>query len=424
MSQLTRMSVNRYIAQLTRSLNHAMALSMKRNPNSPHAQFIRAIVLVKGVHFYGFHASYAPFLKILFTDPALTTRAVTLMQSGTIMHTRFQVFESHLSFTLQFMCDFGLYGCGWLDLGDIWERASNEEDVTTEGSHDNQQPRFKPSPYFRSTRMPLEIDVAAHQILNRHSLYARDIHHTLTIPQPPLPPEPLVPSVRELWDDERIRRTARGMSPTPEMPIDPSASSRSVGGEWIAEARWWDELRARIERERATNPPVLPPKEWERWIMSTFESVEALWDDEWKSWKPKAAKSQSTPNGQADAASEEGSNPFAEALGSAQSQSTKDEDDINTANVDMHMLASQALHTQIVENERHDKRYDNVTAQQVDDVPEDEDLPPLPPATPRGTPRQPLDEQTSLDEEIPSTPTKSKRSADNLFLSAWNKIGA
>ncbi|EPQ60814.1 ribonuclease H-like protein, partial [Gloeophyllum trabeum ATCC 11539] len=202
-------SVHRYIARLSLSLNHAIAVSMKRNPHSLNSQFIRAIILVKGVHFYGFHDTYSPFLKVHITDPAFVNRAVTILQSGVVMQTHFRVFESHLSYVLQFLCDFGLYGCGWVELDEILQRTKNSViDVDEEGEEGDALP-FPESPYPRQSRMPFEFDAAAHQILNRHSLSARDIHHELRIPAPPLPPEPLVISVRELWEDERRRRAAK-----------------------------------------------------------------------------------------------------------------------------------------------------------------------------------------------------------------------
>src|ERR1700753_3025411 len=107
------------MAELTRSLDCAIALSYKRDPLSSKSHFVRAVLLVKGVHFYGFHSSYAPFLKIHMIDPSYLTRAVTLLKSGVVMSTKFNVFESHINFYLQFMCDFNLYGCGWLDLGEV-----------------------------------------------------------------------------------------------------------------------------------------------------------------------------------------------------------------------------------------------------------------------------------------------------------------
>src|SRR5882762_7659217 len=116
-------SVSRYMARLTQSLNYAIAISLKRNPHSPTSAFVRAVILVKGIHFYGFHTSYSPFLKVHMADPAFMHRAVAILQSGPVIGTRFRIFESHLNYTLQFLCDFGLYGCGWIDLDEVWRRG-------------------------------------------------------------------------------------------------------------------------------------------------------------------------------------------------------------------------------------------------------------------------------------------------------------
>lgn len=314
---------------------------MKRNPHSAKSQFVRAIVLVKGIHFYGFHAHYAPFLKVHIADPAFVSRAVTIMQSGTVMQTRFRVYESHLSYILQFLSDFGLYGCGWIDLGEVWRRAGDDETLEDIDSETSLK-IFKASPYFRQTRMPLEVDVAAHQILSRHKLAAREMHHKLTIPAPPLPQEPLVLSVRELWEDERRRREEKGLMPTPELPKDPSANSREPGGDWVAEARWWEEIRMRIERERGRE--TVPPKmSWEKWVMTTFESIEALWEDKYKTWRPRTTGN----DGKSDGPSTTEVNPY-QASGSSSSSREEDNSIVGGAvdvepDVDETMLSSQAL---------------------------------------------------------------------------------
>ncbi|KAJ7103524.1 hypothetical protein B0H15DRAFT_919277 [Mycena belliarum] len=277
-------SVNRYINKLTHSLNHAIALSLKKDITSSKPQFVRGIHLAKGIHFYGFHSSYSPFLKIYIVNPAFINRAATILRSGSIMGNHFRVFESHLSFALQFMSDFGLYGCGWLDLSHVFQRGvdydeANEPEVDPAAV-------FQTSAHFCQTRMPLEVDVAAFHILNRLRVAARTLHHKLVIPAPPAAPEPLVLSVRELWEDERNRRRANGLDPSPEMPVDPSESSRTSRGEWVAEARWWDDVRKRIEYESDRTAPVQPENDWEKWVMTTFESVEALWEEPWRTWKP------------------------------------------------------------------------------------------------------------------------------------------
>ncbi|KAF9453810.1 DNA/RNA polymerase [Macrolepiota fuliginosa MF-IS2] len=275
-------NMKRYIRVLRQSLNHAIALSLKRDPSSPKSQYIRAIFLVKGVKFYGFHSQYSPFLKIHLLDPRLMGRVATILKSGSVMSQRFQVYESHLSFILQFMCDFGLYGCGSIRVDEAYRR--DEGDVDPQMA---QPIMFKPSPYPRQTHMPLELDVVAPAILNRNDLVERRLHHNLVLPGPEGPSEPLVTSVRELWEDERNRRRARGIDPSPELPNDPSEASREVNSGWVAEARWWDEIRSRLEQERSAGQSTDEGASvWEDQVMSVFESTEALWESRYRTWRP------------------------------------------------------------------------------------------------------------------------------------------
>jgi DNA polymerase zeta len=324
--------VNNYITRLTRSLNHALAISLRRNPESSSSQFVRAILLVKGVHFYGFHASYAPFLKIYVVDPACVNRAVTILQSGVVMKTRFCAYESHINFPLQFMCDFGLYGCGWIELGEASKRGDDQDT----SSNQELESSFKVSPHSVQSRMELEVDTVAFHILNRHHITARNLHHELTIPAPPLPDEPLVLSVRELWEDERRRRQARGLNPTPELPIDPSENSRGKGGEWVAEARWWDEIRKRIERERGKECGP-PDKSWEKWVPTTFESIDGLWEDGFRAWKPPTDDNESTDTDQTS------SNPFSTSSDPNLKNEPDDKKDYLNEDVDESLLSSQQI---------------------------------------------------------------------------------
>jgi DNA polymerase zeta len=360
-------------------LDHAIALSLKRNPHSPTSKFVRAILLVKGVHFYGFHSSYSPFLKIAVIDPAFVTRAVTILQFGNVMRTRFNVYESHLSYVLQFMCDFGLYGCGWIDLGDVWQRGrEDEEQELDQNDHGTIFPKFRLSPHFRQTRMPLEVDAAAHQILNRHQLVARDLHHKLTIPAPPLPPEPLVISVRELWEDERRRRLARGLSPSPEIPVDPSESSRGTGGEWVAEVRWWDEIRKRIEKEKEGNvEAVTSGSGWEKEVMSTFESVQALWERERKrrrhrSRDPSEPRVGQVQTGRLDGGGHEGRETQDEYVDGLWDQPNIEAHDVEV-DVDEIMLSSQEMGRMVeIEEQEWAKLADENKAFENEDGDEDE----------------------------------------------------
>jgi DNA polymerase zeta len=105
-----------------------MSVSLKRKEHES-ARFVRAIVLVKGIHFYGFQTGYAPFLKIHMIHPDKVSRAILILQSGSIMGTRINVFEGHLSYPLQFLCDFNLYGCSWIEVDNPqFRRSPYEED--------------------------------------------------------------------------------------------------------------------------------------------------------------------------------------------------------------------------------------------------------------------------------------------------------
>ncbi|KIJ27195.1 hypothetical protein M422DRAFT_785005, partial [Sphaerobolus stellatus SS14] len=203
--------VQAYIHKLHSSLNHAIAISLHRDPTAPNSKFIRQVLLVKGVPFYGFHSAFQPFLKILVADPSYVNRVVTILQSGSVMRTKFVTYENHLSFILQFMCDFGVYGCGWVGLGEEVVRRGGRmgAGVGTEGedSEDDGDGRDlpyndetrdilnalpypnAPPPYFKQSNLPLELDIVSHQILNRSSLVARDINSSLHIPDP-LPENP------------------------------------------------------------------------------------------------------------------------------------------------------------------------------------------------------------------------------------------
>ncbi|KAI6133072.1 hypothetical protein EDD16DRAFT_1529837 [Pisolithus croceorrhizus] len=379
-------NVNRYITKLSVSLDHAIALSLKRNPG---LQYVRAIILVKGVHFYGFHSSYSPFLKIYLIDPALTNRAVTLLQAGSVMRTKFHVFESHLSFLLQFMCDFGLYGCGWINLAEVWERSPEIEEPPSA-----RQYPFKFSPHCRQSRMPIEIDAVAHRILNRHQLQARNIHNKLHIPAPSLSPEPVVLSVREV-------KTPRGR-----------------GGNWVAEARWWEELRRKIELEKQDGSFMSENHYgWEKWVMTTFESVEALWEPQWRTWKPSKDDLDSkgkTENGTSHPM--EGiQNPYAQASQGTPSKLTgkPEEEDVD---VDVATLSSQDIDLTTAQNEAEDGEDDD-TEDNIDlgehEGPEDcsRDLP--------------VEGEVVSHEAARGSPTESNEDTigvSNRFSNVWDRL--
>lgn len=350
--------VARYIGKLFRSLNKAIAISKKKK-ESFIPQYVRAIILVKGVHFYGFHAGYSPFLKIYFADPGVVSRAVTIMRSGTVMGTKFRLFESHINFPLQFMCDFALYGCAWLELAQVWQRQERPLGLTQFHEEPTSAPSniFPLSTYFCDTRLPLEVDIAAHQILNRHRVNARHMHNKLNIPGDPLPAEPLVLSVRELWEDERARRIARGLEPSPEIPLDPSETSRGTGGKWVSEVQYWDELKRRIQNDGHEDVRPHLATSWERWVMTTFESTEALWEKPWRTWKPQQPNPVSNVSNDSPGLHvRQDPNPFEDVISQTvtPAQPVKHDD----MDIDESLLSSQGMSQLIRDNEAPHQRHE------------------------------------------------------------------
>lgn len=95
--------------------------------------------------------------------------------------------------------------------------------------------------------------------------------------------EPLIQSVRELWEDERQRRIKLGLNPTPAFPTDDTP--RGKGENWRSEERFRAEIDARILKETG-NWKERRPETWQDLVMTTFDSVQALWTSEWNTWAP------------------------------------------------------------------------------------------------------------------------------------------
>lgn len=112
-------------------------------------------------------------------------------------------------------------------------------------------PAFSDGGPEKVSHSPLELDLPASAILNRHGLVPRNIHHDFIEKLHPEVVEKgkLVRSVKELWDDERRRRTARGESGPYDLRDD---APREFDDRDPSDTIWRTEptLRAKIE-ERA-----------------------------------------------------------------------------------------------------------------------------------------------------------------------------
>ncbi|KAE8354241.1 hypothetical protein BDV28DRAFT_156340 [Aspergillus coremiiformis] len=294
--------VGRSIRDLHISIDHALALSYRRNANDKKAAFVAHITLVKGIPFYGYHVGYRFFFKVYLLSPIYTTRVADLLLQGAILKRCLQPYESHLQYIPQWMCDYSLYGCAYMkcsrvkfrspvpeyleltNLSHRWHDRSIETDNISDASVLPKQ-----------SHCPLEVDVCVQDILNRLEIRQRPIHHDFTeLLKPITQNERLVPSMEGLWQDETRRRKKRlglddpGGTPFgPEELVSLSVDPRDhPGGGWIHEEEYRQMTLRTVAEERRQHgsgdvklEDVLVQDPLAESVKTVLESVEDLYPD-------------------------------------------------------------------------------------------------------------------------------------------------
>ncbi|KAL4953607.1 hypothetical protein BDW69DRAFT_153369 [Aspergillus filifer] len=231
------------------SIDHALAVSYRRNAYDKKAAFVAHITLVKGVPFYGYHVGYRFFFKIYLLNPIYTTRLADLLLQGAVMKRPLQPYESHMQYVPQWMCDYSLYGCAFMKCSKAKFRSPVPEYFDLPDLSHRWHDRSIPPDWIsedavlsKQSHCPLEADVCVQDILNRQDISERSIHQDFgEFLQPITMNEKLVPSMSGLWQDEKRRRKKRlGLEDPESSPFgtedlvsfssDPRKSSQ---GDWI-----------------------------------------------------------------------------------------------------------------------------------------------------------------------------------------------
>ena len=252
--------VNVAIRTLHLSIDHALAVSYRKNIYDGRTAYVAHISLVKGIPFYGFHVGYKFYLKIYLLNPLHMTRLADLLREGAVMKRVLQPYESHMQYLAQWMCDYNLYGCAYIDCQKVKFRAPIpkylEMNLAPHQWHDRSIPPDFVSDEAalpKQSHSSLEVDVCVQDILNRRDVESRPLHHDFIEKIHPLPADAKwVPSMAGLWKDETRRRKARMglMDPNsspfpPEVLITMSADPRNTAaGGWVHE----EEFRAKAAR--------------------------------------------------------------------------------------------------------------------------------------------------------------------------------
>jgi DNA polymerase zeta len=105
--------VELFTRKLAVSIDHAMDVSFG---GSTKGQYVYKVSVVRGYAFYGFNPILRPFFKVFIYDPGLVSRMVSLLRSGAIMSTHFEIYEAHIPFLMQLFVDFNLNGMSYIHL--------------------------------------------------------------------------------------------------------------------------------------------------------------------------------------------------------------------------------------------------------------------------------------------------------------------
>jgi DNA polymerase zeta len=245
---------------------------------------------------------YRYYLKIYMLDPMVMTRLADILRQGAVMRKVFQPYEAHLQYLLQWMADYNLYGCGYIDCKKVTFRSPvpiyEELDNPSHLWHDRSVPDdlvTNESVLPRVSHCSIEVDICAQDILNRRDVKPRPLHHDFIERLNPLAPdEKLVHSMAGLWKDETRRRKAKmsnpepGSSPFPaEVMVSMSADPRnSQPGGWIHEDEYREKVMGLIldEKNKSDGAKIsfetfVEASQFEPYVKTSLEAVEDLFPE-------------------------------------------------------------------------------------------------------------------------------------------------
>eukprot|EP00002_Diphylleia_rotans_P013155 TRINITY_DN2562_c0_g1_i23.p1 TRINITY_DN2562_c0_g1~~TRINITY_DN2562_c0_g1_i23.p1 ORF type:complete len:1638 (+),score=290.27 TRINITY_DN2562_c0_g1_i23:62-4975(+) len=209
-------------------------------------QYVYRVGICKARSIYGFHEDQGTFVKIHLFNPGLISRLTLLLQQGVIMGEKFDVYEGHIPYILQFMIDYNLFGMAYVNLRDVRFRQPLQKPVSYSTTRHNniasqitqsmassqfwnehtieESMRLDESVATRESSCELECDLLSEDILNRN-LICRS-------PLQAQDDKKLVQSLALIWEDEKERRKgvnkSTQMTPTSSPARPPKLPFRRV----------------------------------------------------------------------------------------------------------------------------------------------------------------------------------------------------
>ena len=227
-----------------------MSVAYRRDPTKPENIFVANIVLCKGVPFYGYHVGWKPFLKIYLLNPAYMSKFSDLLRNGLIMGTSMQPYESHIPYHSQFLTDFNLYGCGWLNVSAAYFR-----DPIFQELEESKVPLAEYSGP-RISYCSIEVDITADLIENRYEIKHNDLHANFAERLLPFPADlKNLSSMEELWNEDAVRRHEAGLlSHRPPQDFERTLPDVKWSNENILKEKLQNRVFNSLEEFKAINP--------------------------------------------------------------------------------------------------------------------------------------------------------------------------
>lgn len=158
-------------------------------------KYIANVALCKATPMYGFNVGNKLVYKISLLSPLYKSTLIRLINEDTIVfgsnRRRRNIYEGHIPYLLQFLTDFNLFGCSWIDIGPcnlrfpIFNNQYKSDDVSLTPLKVFLENIIKPGNildpgvFERTGHSMLEIDIRTELILNRKNIKTRNIHSKL-----------------------------------------------------------------------------------------------------------------------------------------------------------------------------------------------------------------------------------------------------
>ncbi|WEJ96806.1 DNA polymerase zeta [Yamadazyma tenuis] len=150
-------------------------------------RFIAKVSLCKGVPIYGYRVGYRLFYKINFLSPLYKARFTNLfngkqvdMKQFSKSKFKFEIYESHIPYLSQFLSDYNLFSCNWLNFKNCYYRYpvisvnsymdSKQLSILKQYLSKRIRNNVLHTRFERVGKSVLELDIKSSHILNRDSL--------------------------------------------------------------------------------------------------------------------------------------------------------------------------------------------------------------------------------------------------------------